>query len=122
VPRQDSQILTDEAVEQLSGDRRLKTRYSLDLPATYQLFKRDLLSIARPARIVNMSSSGIALRLETYLKTGTRLRLAVNWPVLLNDSCMLKLIVEGTVVRSADTFAAVKLKRHEFRTAGKQLR
>jgi hypothetical protein len=43
----------------------------------------------------------------------------MNWPVLLNDSCPMKLMIYGCVVRSNDRGAAVAIERYEFRTQGR---
>ena len=42
----------------------------------------------------------------------------MNWPVLLNDSCPMKLMIYGCVVRSNERGAAVAIERYEFRTQG----
>jgi hypothetical protein len=44
--------------------------------------------------------------------------LSVNWPVLLNDSCPMKLMIYGCVARSNQRGAAVIIERYEFRTQG----
>jgi len=42
--------------------------------------------------------------------------LSMNWPVLLNDRCAMKLMIYGCIVRSTDSGAAVAIERYEFRT------
>ena len=42
----------------------------------------------------------------------------MSWPVLLNDSCPMKLMIYGCVVRSNEKGAAVAIERYEFRTQG----
>jgi len=44
--------------------------------------------------------------------------LSMNWPVLLNDSCPMKLMIYGCVIRTNDRGAAVAIERYEFRTQG----
>lgn len=41
--------------------------------------------------------------------------------MLLNDSCPMKLVIYGCVVRSNDKGAAVAIERYEFRTQGRSL-
>jgi hypothetical protein len=42
----------------------------------------------------------------------------MSWPVLLNDTCPMKLMIYGCVVRSNEHGAAVAIERYEFRTQG----
>jgi hypothetical protein len=42
----------------------------------------------------------------------------MSWPVLLNDSCPMKLMIYGCIIRSSDKGAAVAIERYEFRTQG----
>jgi hypothetical protein len=42
----------------------------------------------------------------------------VSWPVLLNQSCPLKLVASGRVVRSDQNCTAIRMDRYEFRTQG----
>jgi hypothetical protein len=44
--------------------------------------------------------------------------LAISWPIMLNDTCPLKLVVIGKVVRSSAALTAVQMERYEFRTQG----
>jgi hypothetical protein len=44
--------------------------------------------------------------------------LSMNWPVLLNDSCPMKLMIYGCIIRSSEKGAAVAIERYEFRTQG----
>jgi hypothetical protein len=46
------------------------------------------------------------------------IELAIAWPVMLNSTCPLKLIVTGKVVRSNEAMTAVRMESYEFRTAG----
>ena len=115
----ESQSFKDEAILEIPGDRRAKKRYELDLPAAYQVSNRPL---NRPvsARVCNMSSSGAAFTAETDpLKPGTIIQLSIDWPILLNGNCLLKLVAEGRVVRRAGNLTAMIVKRYQFRTQRK---
>jgi hypothetical protein len=54
------------------------------------------------------------------LNPGKRVEIAVNWPARLNDSCALKLVARGKVVRFESGKAAVEIQQYEFRTQGSQ--
>src|SRR6185436_14954653 len=48
-------------------------------------------------RTLNMSGNGVLFTTECFLAEGSRIELAVNWPVRL-DGVALKLVVMGRVV------------------------
>jgi len=58
---------------------------------------------------------------DSMLATGMPIELSMTWPVLLNDSCAMKLMIYGCVVRSNEKGAAVAIERYEFRTTGRPL-
>lgn len=85
-----------------------------------------LQDVVRPAhcgdglgKTQNISSSGVWFSTETMLTTGMPIELSITWPVLLNDSCPMKLMIYGCVVRSNEKGAAVAIERYEFRTQGR---
>ena len=69
-------------------------------------------------RTVNISSGGVWFSTENMLTSGMPVELSLSWPVLLNDSCPMKLMIYGCVVRSNERGAAVAIERYEFRTTG----
>jgi len=70
-------------------------------------------------KTTNISSSGVWFTTDNMLTTGMPIELSMNWPVLLNDSCPMKLMIYGCVVRSNERGAAVAIERYEFRTQGR---
>jgi hypothetical protein len=69
-------------------------------------------------RTMNISSGGVWFSTENMLTSGMPVELSMSWPVLLNDSCPMKLMIYGCVVRSNEKGAAVAIERYEFRTTG----
>ena len=69
-------------------------------------------------KTTNMSSSGVWFSTPNLLATGMPVELSMNWPVLLNDRCPMKLMIYGCMVRSDETGAAIAIERYEFRTQG----
>jgi hypothetical protein len=65
-----------------------------------------------------MSSSGMSFSTPEPLKVGSFVEVSVSWPVLLNQTCALKLVASGRVVRSDTRGTAIRMDRHEFRTQG----
>ena len=66
-----------------------------------------------------MSGSGILFTTDCFLAEGSRIELAVNWPVSL-DGVALKLVVMGRVVWAEDERAAVAIKQYVFKTRKSQ--
>jgi hypothetical protein len=65
-----------------------------------------------------MSSRGVLFSTDQELATGKRIELAISWPAQLDDTCPLKMVAKGRIVRSGPGIAAVEIQQHEFRTAG----
>ena len=66
-----------------------------------------------------MSSNGVLFSTETDLTPGRRIEVSISWPAQLNDTCPLKLVAKGRVVRIEPGRAALEIQQYEFRTAGK---
>ena len=106
------------SVTEISEDRRSKRRYPLELPVQFKIMKNYLVTGTGTGNSLDLSSGGIAFSTSTPLKIGSYLELSISWPVLLNQSCPLKLVASGRVVRSDQRCTAISLDRYEFRTTG----
>jgi hypothetical protein len=111
-------ILTEQSVTEISQDRRCKRRYPIELPVQYKIMKNYLVMGTGTGNSLDLSSGGIAFTSNAPLKIGSYLEVSVSWPVLLNQSCPLKLVASGRVVRSDHNCTAISLDRYEFRTSG----
>jgi PilZ domain len=88
----------------------------MDREVRYAVTGRRGMEEQGEGRTVNVSSCGILFTCQHQLAVGRRVKLCVNWPVLLNDKVALKLVVRGRVVRSEEGRAAIEIQQHEFRT------
>jgi PilZ domain-containing protein len=116
LPFHDSPTLQEQSVKEISGDRRSRRRYPTDLAVQYKVMKNYLVVGTGNGKTLSMSSKGIAFTANETFKVGSHLELSVSWPVLLNGSCGMKLVVEGKVVRSNGESTAIRMDRYEFRT------
>lgn len=66
-----------------------------------------------------MSSNVVRFTTEHPLSQGESVEVTVNWPALVNDKCLIKLVIHGRVIRSDSGSAAVQIANYEFRTRGK---
>ena len=113
--------LSDGTPAEIGNDRRVHARYPMDLPVHFKIVKEGRCYHSGDARTLDLSSRGIAFASGEIIEKGTEIELAVNWPVLLNGSCAIKLVAFGHVVRSEMGLTCVEMTRHEFRTLGSRI-
>ena len=98
------------------NERRLSNRLPITEPVRYKIFgQRNRRDQIGSGATVNMSSGGVQFTTESSLMVGSRIELAVSWPVSLNGVA-LKLVVLGRVVRVENARAAMSIERYEFKT------
>ena len=111
----------DQATSKGDRDRRTKRRFEIEQEVRYKMLYGQRIAETGVGRTMNISSGGVWFSTENMLTTGMPVELSMNWPVLLNDSCPMKLMIYGCVVRSNEQGAAVVIERYEFRTQGRGL-
>ena len=99
-------------------ERRIKRRFRIDQEVRYKMLYGQRIAETGVGRTMNISSGGVWFSTENMLTGGMPVELSMSWPVLLNDSCPMKLMIYGCVVRSNEKGAAVAIERYEFRTQG----
>jgi hypothetical protein len=100
------------------NERRTKKRFLIDQEVRYKMLYGQRIAETGTGRTVNISSGGVWFTTESMLTAGMPVELSMNWPVLLHDSCPMKLMIYGCVIRSSEKGAAVAIERYEFRTQG----
>jgi hypothetical protein len=99
-------------------ERRMKRRFQIEQEIRYKMLYGQRIAETGTGKTMNISSGGVWFSTETMLTSGMPVELSMSWPVLLNDSCPMKLMIYGCVIRSSDKGAAVAIERYEFRTQG----
>ena len=99
-------------------ERRSKRRFQIEQEVRYKMLYGQRIAETGAGRTINISSGGVWFTTENMLTIGMPVELSMNWPVLLNDSCPMKLMIYGCVIRSNEEGAAVAIERYEFRTQG----
>ena len=91
--------------------------FEIDQEVKYRTVYGEVLAEGT-GRTVNMSSSGVWFTTEgsSPLTSGMLVELAIHWPVLLNYTCPMKLMILGCVVHSNRDGTLVAFERYEFRT------
>jgi hypothetical protein len=99
-------------------ERRTKRRFVIEQEIKYKMLYGQRIAETGKGTTMNISSGGVWFTTENVLATGMPVELSMSWPVLLNDSCPMKLMIYGCVIRSNERGAAVAIERYEFRTQG----
>ena len=99
-------------------ERRSKRRFQIEQEVRYKMLYGQRIAETGTGKTMNISSGGVWFSTENMLTAGMPVELSMNWPVLLNDSCPMKLMIYGCVIRSSEKGAAVAIERYEFRTQG----
>jgi|SRR5579864_1434135 len=100
---------------ELENERRSKRRFTLQRELRFKVLQNDRIVATGTGRTIDISSAGVAFE-AGCLKTGAMVELSISWPVLLGDTCLMRLIAFGRVVRADDGSAACTIDRYEFRT------
>lgn len=101
--------------------RRARRRFPIQQDVRYQCVKGSRVSAVGVGKTVEISSREVRFTTQQPLKRGQKMRLAMDWPALLDNTCRMKLEISGWIVDSEQGEAAVKIERYEFRTRGAQL-
>jgi hypothetical protein len=98
-------------------ERRVRNRYPIRLRVRYHT-RGPMRRVGGIGLTLNVSCSGILVETlyQRKVSVGSRLEIAVEWPVLLNGTTPLKLAVLGRVVRTETFGFAVSIDRHDLRT------
>ena len=103
----------------MDKERRAKSRYGLKLNVRYQTMGMAG-PVAGVGQTANVSSSGVFVTSNGNIPEGTRMKVVIEWPTLLNGTTPLQLITLGTVVRRQDSGFAIAFEGYQFRTAGRR--
>ena len=108
--------------ETKSVERRSKYRFPLHREVHYKLLEDDTIVAAGSGETTNVSSGGVGIAVDDKLTIGAFIEISISWPVLLDSSCPMRLIVFGRVVRSQRGHAACTIDKYEFRTQARKLK
>jgi len=107
--------------ENKKTDRRNKQRFPIRRELRYRLLEQDMIVASGSGETVDIGSGGVAIEVDQYLRPGTFIELSISWPVLLNQTCAMRVIVFGRVLRSTNGTAACTVDKYEFRTQPRTL-
>jgi hypothetical protein len=102
-------------------DRRKKFRFPIHRELRYKLLDEGVLVGAGTGQSVNVGSGGVAFSIDRELKPGAFVELSISWPVLLDDTCPMRFVVFGRVLRSVGRRSACTIDKYEFRTQARSV-
>src|SRR5690242_9637116 len=95
--------------------RRPPREFLIELELWYEWVCGTRIRAAGTGKTLSIGRYEILFTTQVSLPLRKRVRLRVNWPVMLGDTCLLKLEITGWVVRSEAGVTAAKIDRYEFR-------
>ena len=119
-------VLNDSARGQnpahlIDNDRRGKIRFPMQREVRYKVLKDGATLDSGNGHTIDMGSGGVLFQVERDLAEGAFIQLSVSWPVLLDDSCPMRLVIFGRVLRSIGHRCACSIDKYEFRTQARAI-
>lgn len=108
--------LETRTIRTQTSERREKFRFPMALELRYKIVRDGQVLDSGTGQTTDIGSGGVAFRLDRDLAAGRSIHLAVSWPVLLEATCPMRLVIFGRVLRSAGGKCACTIDRYEFHT------
>ena len=100
-------------------ERRAHIRFRLTLEVHFTASGREKPVEMGTGYTIDLSSSGLRFHADKPLKplpAGQRIRVYIDWPVLLDGNVKLQLDISGVVVRTDGAEVAVEVYKHRMKT------
>lgn len=104
--------------QSIGGDRRSDRRYQLPLELRWKLVRRRKVLHTGEGQAIDLSSGGLLFDARRPLPVGLDVELSIAWPILLNNTAPMQLVVVGRIVRCTGNNVAIRMVQHEFKTMG----
>jgi hypothetical protein len=103
------------------NERRSKYRFEMKRDLRYKVTQDGVQVAAGSGTTMNLGSGGVAFSTEKPPARDSIIELSIHWPVLLDDSCPMRLIVFGRILRTGPHNAICSIDKYEFRTAARSI-
>jgi hypothetical protein len=97
------------------NDRRAKHRFAIERELRFKVLDGES-RMTGIGNTLDISSGGVAFETMTKLLPGALMEISISWPVLLDHTCLMRLVVLGRVVRTRRQVVACTVDKYEFRT------
>jgi len=98
------------------NERRSKSRFVIQRELRYKMLEDGATIASGTGQTLNIGSGGVAFIAEQQLIAGAFVEVSISWPVLLDQTCPMRLIVFGRVLRSSGKRNVCSIDKYEFRT------
>lgn len=102
--------------KRIENERRRKYRFAIEREMRYKMADDGVVVAFGSGQTINMGSGGIAFVTQQPLTAGGFVELSISWPVLLDETCPMRLIVFGRILRCTGSKAVCSIDKYEFRT------
>jgi len=102
--------------EGIAGDRRQIRWFSMHMELRWTLIGRRKLLSSGSGSTLDLSSAGIVFDAGRPLPFGSKMEVSIAWPVLLDDTLPLQLVMRGRILHCHGNNVALRIFQHEFRT------
>lgn len=99
-----------------ANERRGKFRFPMCRELRYKLLMDGATAEVGAGETIDMGSGGVSFTVERSLPVGAFIELSISWPVLLDQTCPMRLNVFGRVIRNDSGKCACTIDKYEFRT------
>jgi hypothetical protein len=101
------------------NDRRSKFRFAMERDVRYRVAEDGVVVAAGSGQTINVCSGGVAFVAEQPLTPGGFVELSISWPVLLGETCAMRFIVFGRILRCHGRRTVCSIDKYEFRTSAR---
>ena len=110
--------MSNEMELRAENDRRERLRFPIRRELRYKVMKERHVVEAGQGESLDIGSGGVSFLTGRMLKPGDFVEVSISWPALLDNSCPMRLVVFGRVLRSDGERSACTIDKYEFRTQG----
>jgi hypothetical protein len=103
------------------SERRSKFRFAIERDLRYKIAGDGVVVASGSGQTINIGSGGIAFRTDQPLAPKLCVELSISWPVLLDQTCPMRLNVFGRVLRCNGRKSVCSIDRYEFRTQARTI-
>ena len=103
-------------------ERRNKQRFAMQREMRYKSAEDGVVVATGNGQTVDIGSGGVSFVADGKVQAGSFVELSISWPVLLDESCPMRLIVFGRVLRATGPKAVCSVDKYEFRTQARTVR
>jgi hypothetical protein len=99
-----------------NNERRAKYRFRIERELRYKLTTDGVVVASGSGQTLDICSGGVAFSSTQALNPGAFVELSISWPMLLDETCPMRLVVFGRILRCTGSTAVCSIDKYEFRT------